>query len=58
MKSVDTIVRELEEAAESENYHDLCSIYSDLAEIITKHGGKDVARKVMAEIQNRNGFMQ
>ena len=54
---VEEIIQRLQEQAEDANYHDLYHIYQDVAEIVTKHAGDEIARKVMFDIEEHGGWL-
>jgi hypothetical protein len=51
------IVLDLENEAENANYHDICSIYRSLYEILLETVNEEDACKVMKKIQERGGFL-
>jgi hypothetical protein len=56
-KKLERIVHKLHERAESENYHSMISVYSKLADSVTKHAGVEAAIKVMTDVSNSGGFL-
>jgi hypothetical protein len=51
------IVLDLENDAESANYHDLCSMYRSLYEILLETVSEEDAVKVMKKIKEAGGFL-
>jgi hypothetical protein len=51
------IVLELENDAESANYHDLSSVYRSLYEILLEVVTEEEAADVMEKIKDRGGFL-
>jgi hypothetical protein len=51
------LVLDLENEAENANYHDICSIYRTLYEILLETVSEEDAVKVLKKIQERGGFL-
>jgi len=55
----DEIVLDLENSAESENYHDMCSVYRTLYELLLETINEKDATEIMRKIRDDyNGFIR
>lgn len=57
-QEIEDIVLDLENEAESENQHELSTLYRTLAEILCEELSDVDVLKVMKKIKARNGFLE
>lgn len=58
LQKIEEIVLDLENGAESENQHELSTLYRSIAEILCEELNDGDALRVMEKIKDRNGFLQ
>ncbi len=57
LQKLEDVVLDLENEAENANYHDMCSMYRTLAEILCEEVDDATALKIMKAVQKRGGFL-
>ena len=57
LEKIDGVVLDLENEAEGQNYHDLCTIYRSLAEVLLEECDDATVLKIMKAIKARGGFL-
>ena len=57
LQKIDDIVLDLENEAENANYHDLCTLYRSLAEILCEECDDSTTLKILKAVKKRNGFL-
>jgi len=59
--NIEELVEHLQDVATDANFHEFVRVYADIAEMVTRHAGKQAALKVMQELydreENREGWI-